>query len=114
MGKKKDATRAEVRGNAMAEHHDLRDLSCLLRCSLLEKALLQNWHLYFFSGSDDFRICDDAAVGRTFMLAAAGIFCGVGSRSPLLYSLPHRPMVEIVWRAGVGVGFKVRLECVAV
>jgi hypothetical protein len=32
---------------------------------------LQNWHLYFFSGSDDFRICDDAAVGRTFM---AGIF----------------------------------------
>jgi hypothetical protein len=39
---------------------------------------LQNWHLYFFSGSDDFLICDDeAAVGRTFMLATAGIFDGI-------------------------------------
>ena len=57
---------------------DLRDLSCLLRCSLLEKARLQNWHLYFFSGNDDFLICDDeAAVGKTFMLATAGIFVGI-------------------------------------
>lgn len=48
---------------------NLRDLSCLLRCSLLLKALLQNWHLYFFSGTmdDDFRIVDvdDAAMGKT-------------------------------------------------
>lgn len=29
-----------------------RDRSCLLRCSLLLKARLQNWHLYFFSGAD--------------------------------------------------------------
>ena len=29
----------------------LRDRSCLLLCSLLLKALLQNWHLYFFSGA---------------------------------------------------------------
>lgn len=33
----------------MQDH--LRDRSCLLRCSLLLKALLQNWHLYFLSGS---------------------------------------------------------------
>lgn len=52
------------------------DLSCLLRCSLLLKARLQNWHLYFFSGAnndeadEDLRIAvDDAAVGRTFILA---------------------------------------------
>lgn len=35
----------------------LRDRSCLLLCSLLLKARLQNWHLYFFSGAealDDF------------------------------------------------------------
>lgn len=54
---------------------NLRDLSCLLRCSLLLKARLQNWHLYFFSGAnddddDDLRIADDdAAVGRTVILA---------------------------------------------
>jgi len=34
--------------------------------------------LYFFSGNDDFLICDDeAAVGKTFMLATAGIFVGI-------------------------------------
>jgi hypothetical protein len=33
------------------ERDDLRDLSCRLLCSLLLKALLQNWHLYFFSGA---------------------------------------------------------------
>ena len=32
----------------------LRERSCLLRCSLLLKARLQNWHLYFFSGADVF------------------------------------------------------------
>jgi hypothetical protein len=34
--------------------------------------------------------------------------------SRLLSFLPHRAIVEIVWRASVGVGFKVRLDCVAV
>ena len=98
----------EKRGNWEEGEHQhcyLRDLSCLLRCSLLEKARLQNWHLYFFSGSDDFLICDDDAVGRTFM-AAAGMFGGGGFSvrgldacfadwlvlsSPVL---PHRAMVE--------------------
>jgi hypothetical protein len=31
---------------------DLRDRSCLLRCSLRLNARLQYWHLYFFSGAD--------------------------------------------------------------
>ena len=82
------ATRAErgetgTRGGGGGEEHQhcyLRDLSCLLRCSLLEKARLQNWHLYFFSGSDDFLICDDDAVGRTFMAAAGMFFLGGDSR----------------------------------
>ena len=33
---------------------DLRERSCLLRCSLRLKARLQNWHLYFFSGAEVF------------------------------------------------------------
>jgi hypothetical protein len=96
------------------------DLSCLLRCSLLEKARLQNWHLYFFSGSDDFLICDDeAAVGKTFMLATAGIFVGIvgyGSCCLSLYAPSFRRAIklEVVWLASVGVGFKVRLDCVDV
>jgi hypothetical protein len=103
------ATRAKrgetgTRGGGQEHQHCyLRDLSCLLRCSLLEKARLQNWHLYFFSGSDDFLICDDDAVGRTFM-AAAGMFfwggfsvrvlmlAGCGLSSPVLFFL--RAMVE--------------------
>lgn len=42
------------------DHHDrrggsnLRERSCLLRCSLRLKARLQNWHLYFFSGAEVF------------------------------------------------------------
>jgi len=58
---------------------NLRDLSCLLRCSLLLKALLQNWHLYFFSGaSDDFLIVDDdAVVGSTVVMLATGILAFV-------------------------------------
>ena len=63
-------------GTSTLQH--LRDLSCLLRCSLLEKARLQNWHLYFFSGSDDFLICDDEAVGSTFMAATGILRRGVG------------------------------------
>lgn len=34
---------------------DLRDLSCLLRCSLLLKARAQKEHLYFFSAVEGFR-----------------------------------------------------------
>jgi hypothetical protein len=34
--------------------------------------------------------------------------------SSRLLSSPHRAIVEAVWRASVGVGFKVRLDCVAV
>jgi len=56
------------------------DLSCLLRCSLLLKARLQNWHLYFFSGAEaedlrlmvgeaepaaGRRVVDDEAAGMT-------------------------------------------------
>ena len=33
---------------------DLRDRSCRLLCSLLLKARLQYWHLYFFSAGVDF------------------------------------------------------------
>jgi hypothetical protein len=36
----------------MRDDENLRERSCLLRCSLLLKARLQNWHLYFFSGAD--------------------------------------------------------------
>lgn len=35
----------------MAGRLHIRDRSCLLRCSLLLKARLQNWHLYFLSGT---------------------------------------------------------------
>ena len=124
------ATRAErgetgTRGGGGKEHQHcyLRDLSCLLRCSLLEKARLQNWHLYFFSGSDDFLICDDDAVGRTFMAAAGMFFWGgiLGSGLDacwvwLVLSCPVFPQSDggIVWCASVGVGFKVRLGFVVV
>ena len=40
----------QIRRKQEAEGTNLRDLSCLLRCSLLLNARLQNWHLYFFSG----------------------------------------------------------------
>ena len=50
----------------------LRDLSCLLRCSLLLKARLQNWHLYFFSGtSEGFR--PGAGEAATAFMAVTGI-----------------------------------------
>lgn len=58
---------------------NLRDLSCLLRCSLLLKARLQNWHLYFFSGAeaDDLRLmvgeAEPAAGRRVVDAEAAGI-----------------------------------------
>lgn len=50
-----------------------RDRSCRLRCSLLLKARLQNWHLYFFSGADpDLRTAGDA-VAVAVVISAAGI-----------------------------------------
>ena len=42
----------------------LRDRSCLLRCSLLLNARLQNWHLYFFSAGPIFRPEAGVAVGE--------------------------------------------------
>jgi hypothetical protein len=97
---------------------NLRDLSCLLRCSLLLKALLQNWHLYFFSGaSDDFLMADDDAVlESTVVMFATGIFgfrlwWVMAAANALSLPLPHRSMVEIVCLASVGVRFKVCLDC---
>lgn len=56
---------------------DIRDRSCLLLCSLLLKALLQNWHLYFFSGAREvFREAeagDSAAGAGTAATLAPGI-----------------------------------------
>lgn len=40
------------RNNHIVYNVYLRDRSCLLLCSLLLKALAQNWHLYFLSGWD--------------------------------------------------------------
>ena len=40
--------------DARRKTKDLRERSCLLRCSLRLKARLQNWHLYFFSGAEVF------------------------------------------------------------
>ena len=52
---------------------DLRDRSCRLRCSLLLKARLQNWHLYFFSGAEPvFRAAGDEAA-EAMVIAAAGM-----------------------------------------
>jgi len=58
------------------------DLSCLLRCSLLLKARLQNWHLYFFSGAEaeDLRLmvgeAEPAAGRRVVDDEAAGMAGG--------------------------------------
>ena len=51
---------------------DVRDRSWRLRCSLLLKALLQNWHLYLRSGANEaFReeAVEAAGGGRTATLA---------------------------------------------
>jgi hypothetical protein len=64
-----------IRGNLeekREEEINLRDLSWRLRCSLRLNALLQNWHLYFFSGASD----DLRAVGVDVaedIMAATGI-----------------------------------------
>lgn len=54
--------------------YDLRDLSCLLRCSLRLNARLQNWHLYFFSGAVvDLRLAEGDEVADMRVMSAAGI-----------------------------------------
>ena len=57
----------------------LRDRSCLLRCSLLLKARLQNWHLYFFSGTTEaFRFgvgAEEASVGLVAVAAVGMLKC---------------------------------------
>lgn len=51
-----------------------RDRSCLLRCSLRLKALLQNWHLYFFSAAiEAFGGGDESAGLGEGTLGAGGI-----------------------------------------
>lgn len=53
---------------------DLRDLSCLLLCSDLLKARLQNWHWYFLTGGGAPVAADDAlrlAVGETLPASGA-------------------------------------------
>jgi len=50
---------------------DLRDLSCLLLCSLRLNARLQYWHLYFFSGTPA-----DFFTGAGAAEAVAGITTG--------------------------------------
>jgi hypothetical protein len=94
-----------VKGRKFDNEKHLRLLSWRLRCSLRLKALLQNWHLYFFSGAnDDFRMLDDDAVGgRTDMLP--GILTVGIDDCP-----SHRSIVEIVWLASVGVRFKACLD----
>ena len=100
---------------------NLRDLSCRLRCSLLLKARLQNWHLYFFSGAnaeladDDFLMAADVAVDddmATGMLWDVWVVLWCGWATSMFFLtlplplLPHRSMVEIVCLASGGVGFK--------
>jgi hypothetical protein len=60
---------------------NVRDRSCRLRCSLLLKARLQNWHLYLRSGAMDvFREEDvEAAGGGNTATLAPGIV-SAGSR----------------------------------
>jgi hypothetical protein len=61
---------------------DVRDRSCLLLCSLLLKARLQNWHLYFLSGaSEAFRgVGVDAAEDGTTATLAPGILEVIAGR----------------------------------
>lgn len=54
---------------------DLRERSCLLRCSLRLKARLQNWHLYFFSGAEVFLAGELLAVP-----GAEGAICACAGR----------------------------------
>jgi hypothetical protein len=60
---------------------NLRDLSCRLRCSLRLNARLQNWHLYFFSGTVALFLLGVEAEADT--AAAAGMLTagGEGSRN---------------------------------
>lgn len=61
------------------------DRSCLLRCSLLLNARLQNWHLYFLSGAAEevFREAgvDEADAAGTATLAVGILMFGVAARA---------------------------------
>ena len=73
---------------------NLRDLSCLLRCSLLLNARLQNWHLYFFSG-----VAVDFLVGVAPVTDAAAVAVAVAGILPLQFEC--RLEIEAQWwRAG--------------
>ena len=66
-----DATQKRGKKNG----NNLRDLSCLLRCSLRLNARLQNWHLYFFSGTPAIFFAGGGAAGEeagVLAVAAAG------------------------------------------
>lgn len=69
--------RQSHRGAELGWGLDIRDRSCLLLCSLLLNARLQNWHLYFFSGAREvFREAEDgdsAAGAGTAATLAPGI-----------------------------------------
>lgn len=68
----------------------IRDLSCRDLCSLLEKALAQNWHLYRFS-----LLCPDS--GLEALRPAAGE--GVGNEGPA--SMPATADISDGWRGGL-------------
>jgi hypothetical protein len=74
--------RTQAAGNPPRDKNiriNLRDLSCLLRCSLRLKARLQNWHLYFFSGTEvDFRTGEVAVEAVEVAMSAPGIVAGDG------------------------------------
>lgn len=68
---RRNATTSTKRGTKRGIH--LRDLSCLLRCSLRLNARLQNWHLYFFSGAPPALRVDGEAEAVCITAVAAGI-----------------------------------------
>ena len=117
---------------------NIRDRSCLLLCSLLLKARLQNWHLYFLSGaSEAFRVAgfDAAEDGMTATLAPGILWTVVafarragenrtaamwiggdgdndnGTRE-LVLDPPHRTIVEIAWLLSLARALPWDLKCV--
>ena len=62
---------------------NLRDLSCLLLCSLLLKARAQYWHLYFLSAVDCLRTGDEALTPLVAVVFEGGMVGTMaGSREP--------------------------------
>jgi hypothetical protein len=66
-------TRCTVWERGKGTMNNLRDLSCLLRCSLRLNARLQNWHLYFFSGALPEAFLGVEAWEEVLRTAAAGM-----------------------------------------